>query len=76
MHVFNDFLQNRINDFLPSNRRYSSLFHILFLAIVRPKIAEWSLCILDKITKIVEAVSYTHLRAPRDQRGSRMPSSA
>ena len=23
-----------------------------------------------------EAVSYTHLRAPRDQRGSRMPSSA
>ena len=24
----------------------------------------------------VEPVSYTHLRAPRDQRGSRMPSSA
>ena len=25
---------------------------------------------------IMKAVSYTHLRAPRDQRGSRMPSSA
>ena len=25
---------------------------------------------------IIESVSYTHLRAPRDQRGSRMPSSA
>ena len=31
----------------------------------------------ERITRHdVKAVSYTHLRAPRDQRGSRMPSSA
>ena len=31
---------------------------------------------LNRELRVRETVSYTHLRAPRDQRGSRMPSSA